>query len=80
MTHEYDLFEKFPDGSSLWRVSVSGFEGARLQLRELTLKSKNQFYALDIVAGKFLPFDCERNALGSRAPRKAGRRSDQRVA
>jgi hypothetical protein len=80
MTHEYDLFEKFPDGSSLWRVSVSGLEGARLQLRELTLKSKNQFYALDIVAGEFLPFDCERNALLSRAPRKAGRRSNQRVA
>ena len=28
MYREYDLFEKFPDGSSLWRASVQGLEGA----------------------------------------------------
>jgi hypothetical protein len=80
MNREYDLFEKFPDGSSLWRASVSGLQGARLHLRELTLKSKNQFYAIDIVAGKILRFDCEHRALGSRAPKKTGRRSNEKVA
>ncbi len=52
MTREYDLFEKFPDGSSLWRASVSGLGNARLHLQELTRRSENQFYAIDMTAGK----------------------------
>ena len=55
MDREYELFEKFPDGSSLWRSSVIGLGNARLQLQELTRKSKNQFYVIDIFAGKILP-------------------------
>ncbi len=70
MIREYDLFEKFPDGSSLWRVSVSGLGNARLQLHELIRKSDNQFYAIDITGGKTLQLDRERDMLGFRAPRK----------
>ncbi len=80
MNHEYDLFEKFPDGSSLWRACVSGLGNVRLQLQELTRKSKNQFYAIDIFAGKILPLDREHDALGFRAPRNTRSRSNERVA
>jgi hypothetical protein len=80
MIREYDLFEKFPDGSSLWRVSVSGLGNARVQLQELTAKSKNQFYALDIVEGKILPLSSRHDAPGFRAPKKTGRRRNEKIA
>ena len=52
MSHQYDLFEKFPDGSSLWRACVLGFQSACLQLRDLSKRSQNQFYAINVVSGK----------------------------
>ncbi len=52
MSHQYDLFEKFPDGSSLWRACVFGRESAWLQLRDLSERSQNQFYAINVVSGK----------------------------
>jgi hypothetical protein len=70
MTREYDLFEKFPDGSSLWRASVSGLGNARLHLHELTRRSENQFYAIDITAGKTLRLGRRYNPFSFRAPRK----------
>lgn len=80
MVREYDLFEKFPDGSSLWRASVSGLGNARLQLHELTRRSENQFYAIDITAGKTLHFGRVRRMLGFSPPRKARSRSDKEFA
>jgi hypothetical protein len=80
MNREYDLFEKFPDGSSLWRCCVPGLEGARLQLRELARKSKNQFYAIDIIAGKTLHLGWEQDLPGFRIPRKSRKRNHERVA
>jgi hypothetical protein len=41
MKHEYELFEKFPDGSSLWRGSIPGLETTRLGLQELAQRSEN---------------------------------------
>ena len=35
MSPKYDLFERFADGSSLWRASVIGLEVARLHMRDL---------------------------------------------
>ena len=61
MKHEYDLFEKYPDGSSLWRDFVPGFETTRLLLRELTQRSENRFYAIDLTTGKVLAIP--RNAV-----------------
>jgi hypothetical protein len=80
MNHEYDLFEKFPDGSSLWRASVPGLENARLQLRELAQKSKNQFYAIDMIAGKILHLDWKQDVPGFRIPRKSRKRSNEKIA
>ena len=80
MTREYDLFEKFSDGSSLWRASVSGLGNARLLLHELTRKSGNQFYAIDLTAGKTIRFDLQNHLLGFRTPRKSRARSDRQIA
>jgi len=80
MTREYDVFEKFPDGSSLWRVSVAGLGNARLQLHELTRRSNNQFYAIDITGGKTLQLDSEREMIGFRAPGRTRKRSTAEVA
>jgi hypothetical protein len=52
MSPKYDLFERFPDGSSLWRACVIGLDGARLHMRDLALKSPNQFYAMHVATGK----------------------------
>jgi hypothetical protein len=54
MIREYDLFEKFPDGSSLWRASIRGLVGTQLYLRALAEKSGNQFYAIDMSSGKIV--------------------------
>jgi hypothetical protein len=52
MSPKYDLFERFPDGSSLWRACLASLEGARLHVQHLALKSPNQFYAMHIGTGK----------------------------
>jgi len=67
MKDEYDLFEKFPDGSSLWRDTVPGFETTRLRLQELAKRSKNQFFGIDLRSGEVLAFGSERDAHRFRA-------------
>ena len=57
MNHKYDLFEKFPDGSSLWRACVIGLEGTRLHMLDLARRSPNQFYAMNVVNGKIVALD-----------------------
>ena len=52
MSTKYDLFERFPDGSSLWRACVLGIEGARLHMKDLAVRSPNQFYAMHVSTGK----------------------------
>jgi hypothetical protein len=72
MPHKYDLFEKFTDGSSLWRACVIGLEGAHRHMSDLSLRSSNQFYAMHLVSGKIVPLNLPHGALDS-AP-KLGRR------
>ena len=73
MHHKYDLFEKFPDGSSLWRACVIGLEGVRRHMCDLARRSPNEFYAIHLVTGKIVPYDLQQGAL-QKAP-KSGRRS-----
>lgn len=80
MEHDYELFEKFPDGASLWRDSVFGAEPTLLRLRELAQKSKHPFYALDLTTGEVLDFHPERDALGMRALSPSEERSSAREA
>ena len=54
MRREYDVFEKFSDGSTLWRATVTGrFEAVR-KVQEFREHSENDFFALDVQAGKHL--------------------------
>jgi hypothetical protein len=78
MHHKYDLFEKFPDGSSLWRACVIGLKGARWHMCDLARRSTNQFYAMHLVSGKIVPLDLPQG--GSQAAPKLGRRSSAAAA
>jgi hypothetical protein len=55
MRREYDIFEKFPDGSTLWRVCVAGRFEAQRKVAELAERSDNEFFLIDIQAGRRLP-------------------------
>jgi hypothetical protein len=55
MLRDYDIFEKFPDGSTIWRACVFGQYEARRKLQDLAERSPNEFVAIDIKAGEPLP-------------------------
>jgi hypothetical protein len=55
MRHDYDIFEKFPDGSTLWRVCVSGRFEAQRKIQEFAEFSPNVFFMIDIKATELLP-------------------------
>jgi hypothetical protein len=42
---EYDLFEKFPDGSVLWKGCVAGLENAIAKLKHEASLSPNEHFA-----------------------------------
>jgi hypothetical protein len=75
MYREYDLFEKFPDGSSLWRASVLGLEGACIYMQELSRKSGNEFYAIDVMRGKTIHFGSDQVGLHLLVNRRGVRKS-----
>jgi hypothetical protein len=43
MDREYDLFEVFPDGSLVWRDSVTGHQNTIRRLRELAALTDSEF-------------------------------------
>jgi hypothetical protein len=79
MSTMYDLFEKFPDGSSLWRACVIGLEGARLHVSDLARRSPNSFYAMNVASGKIVPLNFPQASTFREDP-KMGRRSKSAVA
>lgn len=80
MIREYDLFEKFPDGSSLWRASVWGLEGTHSHMRCLAEKSGNRFYAIELISGKIIHANLDRGVGDLVANARAGRRSKSATA
>ena len=54
MVCHLDIFEKFPDGSTIWRACVFGQIEAERKLQGLREHSKNKFVAIDIQAGETL--------------------------
>jgi hypothetical protein len=80
MKNDYDLFEKFANGSSLWRGSFPEFETTCLRLQELAQKSENQFYAISLTTGEVLAFNLERDARRLLAPLKTESRSKAQAA
>jgi hypothetical protein len=55
MRRPYDVFEKFPDGSTLWRACVNGRYEAQRKMHELAEHSGNEFFLIDIRAEVILP-------------------------
>ena len=54
MLRDYDIFEKFSDGSTLWKGCILGQHEARRKLQELAEHSENEFFAINIQAGEKL--------------------------
>jgi len=44
----YDIFEVLSTGGILWNSSTSGLANTHRKLVELTTKSKNEFFAMDL--------------------------------
>lgn len=55
MRRDYEVFEKFSDGSTLWRTCVTGRFEAQRKMQELKEHSENEFFILDIEAYDFVP-------------------------
>lgn len=70
--HEYDLFERFSDGSSLWRACVIGLEETRRHMYDLARRSPNQFYAMHLASGKIVSLGVSRGEFHT--PLRIGRR------
>jgi hypothetical protein len=45
---DYDVFEEFSDGTTLWRACVFGMANVEIKLRELAEQSSNKFFALNL--------------------------------
>ena len=54
MRRDYEVFEKFSDGSTLWRACVSGRFEAQRKMQEFRENSENEFFILDVVEPRFL--------------------------
>ncbi|HET6143331.1 MAG TPA: hypothetical protein VFE02_07455 [Candidatus Acidoferrales bacterium] len=52
MKHLYEIFEQFPDKSSLWRESAVGTKKAQRKLKEMVRKFSNPIYVLDLTTGE----------------------------
>jgi hypothetical protein len=52
MEKEYDLFERLPDGSVLWRTSVPGLGNASLKLQEIAKSTPHECFAAELPSGK----------------------------
>jgi len=48
---DYDIFEEFPDGSTIWRACVFGMANVELRLQELARETPNKFFALNLREG-----------------------------
>lgn len=68
MRHDYDIFEKFRDGSTLWRACVRGRYETLRKIQELKELSESEFFAIDIQAYKLFN---ENVATHSRTAAKA---------
>jgi len=45
---EYDIFEKYPDGSLLWRAVVTGRDQAAAKLHELAARTANEVQMIHV--------------------------------
>jgi hypothetical protein len=69
---DYALFEKFPDGSAVWRGCELGMENVELKLQELARGSNNKFFAINL-------WDGIRSLKSPAIQAKAFRRINERI-
>jgi len=62
MERNFDVLEKLPDGSTIWRTCASGQTDAQQKLQDLAQHSENEFYSIDIETGELLPFELPRSS------------------
>jgi hypothetical protein len=55
MLRDFDIFENYPDGSTIWRTCVSGKFEAERKLQELAEQSENEFWAISFECHELLP-------------------------
>jgi hypothetical protein len=48
MERTYDVFEKLPDGSLMWREAIKGHENAVRRLQELSAKTPNELQLIHV--------------------------------
>jgi hypothetical protein len=48
VNRKYDLFERMPDDSTIWKDVAQGLESARVTLSRLAERSPNEFFAIHI--------------------------------
>jgi hypothetical protein len=48
MDQTLDIFEKLPEGCSIWRATVNGPQNAIGKLQELSLHTDNELYVVDL--------------------------------
>ena len=71
MRREYDILEKFSDGSTLWRASVAGRFEAQRKLQHLAEHSDNEFFVIQIPNGELLPLSFARSPMRPAAKKAA---------
>jgi hypothetical protein len=48
MDREYDIFEKLPDGTLMWRIVVTGQANALSTMKKLATGSQNEFQVMHL--------------------------------
>lgn len=54
MERQYDLFEILPDGSPVWRATISGHENAILKLKELAAQTANEVRVMHLPSNSII--------------------------
>jgi hypothetical protein len=66
MRRQFDIFEKFPDGSTVWRICVRGRYETERKLLSLAEHSENEFYAIEVPSGAYVTAnEIHRNSLAN---------------
>lgn len=71
MRHEFQIFEKLPNGSAIWRASVRGRYEATRKLQELAELSENEFIVSGDPPEELVPSKPVRSRSGLLAKRAA---------
>jgi hypothetical protein len=52
---DYDVFEEFPDGATVWRTCVCGMKEVELKMMQLRKETPNKLFALNLSDGRDFP-------------------------